>query len=117
MRSGDVLHLSRTASVQFIQPITVRVIRVLTDWHTYDGWVWIDAYQLDAAGDAVRWRTLFLMPAGVRRPTPQPDRAPTRTFPAPPARRGGSTVSRRGTAVPRDARPGRGRASRSAGTP
>ncbi|WP_374197538.1 hypothetical protein [Micromonospora sp. RL09-050-HVF-A] len=117
IRSGDVLHLSRTASVQFIRPITVRVIRVLADWHTYDGWVWIDAYQLNAVGDAVRRRTLFLMPAGARRPAPQSDRAPTRTVPAPPARRGGATVSRRGMAVPRDARPGRGRASRSAGTP
>ncbi|WP_436837226.1 hypothetical protein [Micromonospora matsumotoense] len=117
IRSGDVLHLSRTASVQFIRPITVRVIRVLTDWHTYDGWVWIDAYQLNGAGDAVRRRTLFLMPAGARRPAPQPDRATSRAVPTPPARRGGATVSRRGTAVPRDARPGRGRASRSAGTP
>ncbi|MEV6705362.1 hypothetical protein AB0M60_06255 [Micromonospora wenchangensis] len=73
VRSGDVLHLSRTASVQFIRPITVRVIRVLADWHTYHGWVWIDAYELNAAGDAVRRRTLFLMPAGARR-LAQPDR-------------------------------------------
>ncbi len=116
LRPGEVLHLSRTASVQFIRPITVRVIRVLADWHTYDGWVWIDAYQLNAVGDAVRRRTLFLMPAGARRPAPQSDRAPARTVPAPPARRGGATVSRRGTAVPRDARPGRARASGSAGT-
>ncbi|MFY1680674.1 hypothetical protein ACN265_03955 [Micromonospora sp. WMMD730] len=65
IRSGDVLRLSRAASVQFVRPITVRVIRVLTDWHTYDGWVWIDAYVLDAAGDAVSRRTLFLKPAGV----------------------------------------------------
>ncbi|MEV4842969.1 hypothetical protein AB0K20_07095 [Micromonospora matsumotoense] len=64
VRSGDVLRLSRAASVQFVRPITVRVIRVLTDWHTYDGWVWIDAYVLDAAGDAVSRRTLFLQPAG-----------------------------------------------------
>jgi hypothetical protein len=68
-----VLHLSRTASVQFIRPIMVRVIRVLADWHTYHGWVWIDAYELNAAGDAVRRRTLFLMPAGARR-LAQPDR-------------------------------------------
>ncbi|MEU1885800.1 hypothetical protein ABZ491_10020 [Micromonospora rifamycinica] len=59
MAAGDLLHLTRQASVQFSRPITVRVIRVRTDWHTYDGWVWIDAYQLDAAGDAVRRRTLY----------------------------------------------------------
>ncbi|WP_432905619.1 hypothetical protein ACQP1S_10275 [Micromonospora matsumotoense] len=70
--AGDLLHLTREASVQFSRPITVRVIRVLTGWHTYDGWVWIDAYELNGAGDAVRRRTLFLMPAGARRLTPQP---------------------------------------------
>ncbi|MEU8374118.1 MULTISPECIES: hypothetical protein [unclassified Micromonospora] len=67
VRSGDVLRLSRAASVQFVRPITVRVIRVLTDWHTYDGWVWVDAYVLDAAGDAVSRRTLFLQPSGAGR--------------------------------------------------
>ncbi|MGC4744202.1 hypothetical protein ACLQ28_00855 [Micromonospora sp. DT201] len=36
-RTGDVLHLTRAASVQFLRPIFVRVIRVL-DWPTYDGW-------------------------------------------------------------------------------
>ncbi|WP_431885999.1 hypothetical protein [Micromonospora wenchangensis] len=73
MRAGELLHLTRDASVQFIRPITVRVIRVLTDWHTYDGWVWVDAYQLNAAGDAVRRRTLFLRSAGVRRSAPRPE--------------------------------------------
>ncbi|MGX4652366.1 hypothetical protein ACWCHM_01575 [Micromonospora sp. SCSIO 07396] len=75
IHSGDVLRLSRAASVQFVRPITVRVIRVLTDWHTYDGWVWIDAYVLDAAGDAVSRRTLFLKPAGaghLKAPAPRP---------------------------------------------
>ncbi|MEU1754430.1 hypothetical protein ABZ436_17415 [Micromonospora matsumotoense] len=86
--AGDLLHLTRDASVQFSRPITVRVIRVLTDRHTYDGWVWIDAYQLNGVGDAVRRRTLFLMPAGVRRLTPPPRAAtaalrPTRPDPAP----------------------------------
>ncbi|MEU1754462.1 hypothetical protein ABZ436_17580 [Micromonospora matsumotoense] len=74
IRPGDVLHLTRGASVQFIRPITVRVIRVLTDWHTYDGWLWIDAYELDAAGDAVRRRTLFLMPSGAAHLEPTPRR-------------------------------------------
>ncbi|WP_328348848.1 hypothetical protein [Micromonospora sp. NBC_00421] len=79
IRPGDVLQLTRAASVQFIRPITVRVIRVLTDWHTYDGWLWIDAYELDAAGDAVRRRTLFLMPSGATLLEPSPRRpAPRR---------------------------------------
>ncbi|MBM7082708.1 hypothetical protein [Micromonospora humidisoli] len=82
IRSGDVLRLSRAASVQFVRPITVRVIRVLTDWHTYDGWVWIDAYVLDAAGDAVSRRTLFLRPAGVGRLT-APVRRPAARRPVP----------------------------------
>ncbi|WP_370517030.1 hypothetical protein [Micromonospora sp. HM134] len=79
--------------MQFIRPITVRVIRVLTGWHTYDGWVWVDAYQLNAAGDAVRRRTLFLRPDGARRPAPAPEQASGRrpgeatTRSAPAARR------------------------------
>ncbi|MDG4761988.1 hypothetical protein [Micromonospora sp. WMMD710] len=62
--SGDVLHLTRAASVQFLRPIFVRVIRVL-DWPTYDGWLWIDGYELAANGDAVARRSLFVMPAGL----------------------------------------------------
>ncbi|MET8043613.1 hypothetical protein ABZU25_22450 [Micromonospora sp. NPDC005215] len=41
MKTGDMLRLDRAVSVQFMRPITVRVIRVL-DWITYDGWAWID---------------------------------------------------------------------------
>ncbi|MGC4811508.1 hypothetical protein ACLQ29_13380 [Micromonospora sp. DT228] len=41
VKSGDVLHLTRAASVQFLRPIFVRVIR-LPDWVTYDGWLWIE---------------------------------------------------------------------------
>ncbi|MFE9916503.1 hypothetical protein ACFYPG_15235 [Micromonospora sp. NPDC005553] len=74
--TGEVLHLTRAASVQFLRPIFVRVIRVL-DWPTYDGWVWIDGYQLGANGDAVARRSLFVMPAGLIWSDP----------PAPPARR------------------------------
>ncbi|MFJ6197770.1 hypothetical protein [Micromonospora sp. NPDC092111] len=61
---GDVLHLGRAASVQFIRPITVRVIRVLHDWHTYQGWLWVDAYELGPGGAAVARRSLYVMPAG-----------------------------------------------------
>ncbi|MEH1055156.1 hypothetical protein V6U89_08085 [Micromonospora sp. CPCC 206171] len=65
-RSGDVLHVTRAASVQFIRPITFRVIRVL-DWPTYDGWLWLDGYELNAAGDAINRRSIFVQEAGLRR--------------------------------------------------
>ena len=79
--TGDVLHLTRAASVQFLRPIFVRVIRVL-DWPTYDGWLWIDAYELAANGDAVARRSLFVMPTGLiwsNAPAPAARRATTRT--------------------------------------
>ncbi|WP_230415980.1 hypothetical protein [Micromonospora tarapacensis] len=33
---------------------------------TYDGWAWVDVYQLDRHGDATARRALFLMPKGLR---------------------------------------------------
>ncbi|MFG1838451.1 hypothetical protein ACGFH8_08460 [Micromonospora sp. NPDC049175] len=62
--TGEVLNLTRAASVQFMRPISVRVIRVL-DWPTYDGWLWIDAYELGPSGDATARRSLFVMTAGL----------------------------------------------------
>ncbi|MGW1060887.1 hypothetical protein [Micromonospora rubida] len=64
-KSGDLLHLTRSASVQFVKPIVFRVIRV-HDWPTYDGWLWADGYQLDGRGDAVARRSLFVMFAGLQ---------------------------------------------------
>jgi hypothetical protein len=64
-RSGDVLHVTRAASVQFGEPILFRVIRV-HDWPTYDGWIWLDGYELNAAGDAVNRRSIFVQRAGLR---------------------------------------------------
>jgi hypothetical protein len=64
-KSGDVLHLGRKASVQFSTPILFRVIRI-HDWTTYDGWVWLDGYQLNIAGDAVERRSVFVQIAGLR---------------------------------------------------
>ncbi|MET8280509.1 hypothetical protein [Micromonospora sp. NPDC005174] len=66
-RSGDLLLLTRAASVQFSRPFFVRLIRVLEDRITYDGWVWIEGYELDARGAAVARRELFVQPAGVRK--------------------------------------------------
>ncbi|MFI9639905.1 hypothetical protein ACIG87_07530 [Micromonospora sp. NPDC051925] len=72
IRPGDLLHLTRATSPQFTKPITVRAIRELVDQHTYDGWLWITAYQLNAAGDAVRHRELFLRRDGLRWLTTMP---------------------------------------------
>ncbi|WP_239676925.1 hypothetical protein [Natronosporangium hydrolyticum] len=71
-RSGDVLQVTREASVQFRVPIYFRVIRV-HDWPTYAGWVWLDGYQLNDAGEATERRSIFVQTAGLRRvsgPTP-----------------------------------------------
>jgi len=64
-RSGDVLHVTRAASVQFSEPMMFRVIRV-HDWHTYDGWAWLDGYQLNAVGDAVERRSIFVQVNGLQ---------------------------------------------------
>ncbi|SCL41349.1 hypothetical protein GA0074692_6271 [Micromonospora pallida] len=63
--AGDLVLVTRAASVQFVTPIMFRVIRVL-DWVTFDGWVWLDGYQLDKKGDAVARRSIFVQPAGLR---------------------------------------------------
>jgi hypothetical protein len=68
-RSGDVLRVSRAASVQFIEPMLFRVIRV-HDWQTIDGWAWLDGYQLDATGDAVERRSIFVQVSGLQRAQP-----------------------------------------------
>lgn len=78
-RPGDVVQVSRQASVQFPAPILFRVIRV-HDWPTYAGWVWLDGYQLNAAGDATERRSIFVQAGGLRhvpdpsgrRPAPTP---------------------------------------------
>src|SRR3712207_4861610 len=71
-RSGDVLHVTRAASVQFVEPMLFRVIRV-HDWPTYDGWVWLDGYELNASGEAVERRSIFVQVNGLRQVTTGPD--------------------------------------------
>ncbi|GLY24847.1 hypothetical protein Misp04_45790 [Micromonospora sp. NBRC 101691] len=80
LRAGDLMEVTREASVQFVRPFLFRVIRVL-DLVTYDGWVWLDGYQLNAKGDAVARRAIFVQPAGLRRPrtVPVPAPAPRRS--------------------------------------
>jgi hypothetical protein len=63
-KSGDVLRVTKQASVQFLEPMLFRVIR-MHDWPTYDGWAWLDGYQLNAAGDAVARRSIFVQLAGL----------------------------------------------------
>ncbi|WP_434742138.1 hypothetical protein [Micromonospora sp. SH-82] len=65
LRAGDLLHLTRAASVQFGTPIRFRLIRVL-DLPTYQGWSWLDGYQVDERGEAVARRELFVRLAGIR---------------------------------------------------
>ncbi|MEV4496551.1 hypothetical protein AB0J84_12685 [Micromonospora arborensis] len=84
MKAGDVVYLATAASVQFLRPIFVRVIREVPEWHTYDGWVWIEGYELNAAGDAVARRELYVLRAGVRLralPVKPPRRAKRRRGP------------------------------------
>lgn len=64
-RAGDVLRVTRAASVQFGEPMLFRVIRV-HDWTTYDGWAWLDGYQLNGAGDAVERRSIFVQLKGLQ---------------------------------------------------
>jgi hypothetical protein len=64
-RSGDVLRVTKAASVQFAQPMLFRVIRV-HDWKTYNGWAWLDGYQLNSAGDAVERRSIFVQLSGLQ---------------------------------------------------
>jgi hypothetical protein len=60
-----VLRVTRDASVQFREPMLFRVIRV-HDWPTYDGWVWLDGYQLNTSGDAVERRSIFVQVNGLQ---------------------------------------------------
>src|SRR5690242_9431181 len=89
-RSGDVLRVTRAASVQFSTPMHFRVIRV-HDWSTYNGWAWLDGYELNGQGEAVERRSIFVQLDGLQPgqlgPMPNRYRAPnTRTRPAVPGR-------------------------------
>lgn len=63
--SGELLRITREASVQFAAPLLFRVIRV-HDWSTYDGWAWLDGYELDNTGDAVARRSIFVQVRGLQ---------------------------------------------------
>jgi hypothetical protein len=57
--------VTREASVQFAAPLLFRVIRV-HDWSTYDGWAWLDGYELNTAGEAVDRRSIFVQVNGLQ---------------------------------------------------
>jgi hypothetical protein len=65
-KAGDVVHVGAAASVQFLTPITVRVIGVIP-WSTYEGYLWLDVYVLDWAGDAIARRKIWVRTAGLSR--------------------------------------------------
>lgn len=71
-RSGDVIKVTKEASVQFTAPMLFRVIRV-HDWPTYDGWAWLDGYELNSAGDAVERRSIFVQVSGLQAVGKAPD--------------------------------------------
>jgi hypothetical protein len=71
-RSGDVIQVTKAASVQFSSPMLFRVIRV-HDWPTYEGWIWLDGYELNASGEAVERRSIFVQTGGLRQVGKAPD--------------------------------------------
>ncbi len=91
-RPGDLVEVTSRASVQFTTPFRFRVIRV-HDWPTYAGWLWLDGYQLDARGDAVARRSIYVRAAGL---------VPVET----PASTAGRATDRRSASRPSTSRPG-----------
>ena len=63
-RSGDVLRVTKSASVQFREPMMFRVIRV-HDWESPDGWAWLDGYELDSSGSAIQRRSIYVQVNGL----------------------------------------------------
>ncbi|SCL40857.1 hypothetical protein GA0074692_6017 [Micromonospora pallida] len=66
-KPGDLLRVDGCASVQFggERALTLRVVAVHLDRPTFDGWVWLTGYVLDAAGLATTKRELFVQFAGL----------------------------------------------------
>ncbi len=69
LRAGHMVRLDRRPFPQFVYPIKFRVIRIL-DRPTYDGWLWLEGYELDASGDALRKRQLFVKTEAVQPQNP-----------------------------------------------
>ncbi|RKR88118.1 hypothetical protein BDK92_2425 [Micromonospora pisi] len=69
---GDLVVVGKAASVQFggEQGFTFRITAV-DKRLTYPGWVWLTGYVLDAKGEAVTRREIFVLIEGLRRLTPR----------------------------------------------
>jgi hypothetical protein len=84
--------------VQFSIPMLFRVIRV-HDWSTYNGWAWLDGYELNRLGEAVERRSIFVQLAGLQsaQVDPMPNRYRTPRDYAKPtgSARTGSATARR----------------------
>ncbi|OZV81051.1 hypothetical protein CA850_12980 [Micromonospora echinospora] len=67
IKPGDLLRVDGCASVQFggDRALTLRVVSVLDDRPTFDGWIWLAGYVLDAKGLATDKRELFVQRAGL----------------------------------------------------
>ena len=65
-RPGDLVYVGRRASVQFsgTSGFNFRVIHI-HERATYAGWCWLDGYQLNAHGEAVERRSIYVQPAGL----------------------------------------------------
>jgi hypothetical protein len=64
--AGQVLRVGADASIQFQgRELMFRVIRV-DRRPTYDGWLWLEGYVLDALGNATERRTIFVRRNGLR---------------------------------------------------
>lgn len=64
-KAGDVLHITRAASVQFRDDFLFSVTKV-PDLSTYDGWMWLEGYQIGHNGAAVNKRQIFVQTAGIQ---------------------------------------------------
>lgn len=64
--AGQVLRVGADASIQFSgnRALTFRVIRV-DSRPTYDGWLWLEGYVLDALGNAIERRKIFVRRDGL----------------------------------------------------
>jgi hypothetical protein len=89
VRAGVVVQVGAAAAVQFAggRGFAFRAIR-RHDWATCVGDAWLDGYQVDAAGEAVERRSIFVLIDGLF-PAPAPQR-PTGVARRPGGRRSGT---------------------------
>lgn len=85
--SGDILLIGPAASVQFQIPIRFRVIRI-DPKPTYQGWLWLEGYELDDSDLATGRRCVFVQAGGLEHAPPghaakPAASAPERCGPAP----------------------------------